>query len=48
MPPYRKYDKGNLENSLFVSANSLSLPTSINLTKGHIKFICDTLKSLLK
>ena len=43
MKPFKKYSKINLPISNYLSENSISLPTSINLTKNQIKYIVDLL-----
>ena len=43
MKPFKKYSKIHLPISNYLSENSISLPTSINLTKNQIKYIVDLL-----
>lgn len=44
MPPYIKYKPKNpLSNSVSFSKRGISLPTSINMTKEEIQFVCDRL-----
>ena len=48
MPPYMSFKTSdNLENSLEISKNGLSLPTSLSLTKEDIVYVCNTIKNLL-
>ena len=44
MPPYIKFrPKYSLSNSISLSERGISLPTSINMTKEEIQFVCDRL-----
>ena len=43
MKPFKKYSLNNLPISNYLSENTISLPTSINLTKNQIKYIVDLL-----
>ncbi len=48
MPPYISYRTSqSLLNSLEISTNGLSLPSSLSLTKEDINYICNSLKNLL-
>ena len=43
MKIYKKYAKSYCINSKYLSENTISLPTSVNLTKNQIKYICENL-----
>ena len=43
MKIYQKYSKYKCYNARYLSSNTLSLPTYINLTKYQIKYICENL-----
>ena len=48
MPPYRKFKKSfDLSNSLKISTQGLSLPSSLNIKEEDIKYISNALKELL-
>ncbi len=48
MPPYINFKTSeNLLNSLEISTNGLSLPTSLSLQKEDIVYVCNSLKNLL-
>ena len=48
MPPYINCKTSqSLLNSLEISTNGLSLPSSLSLTKEDINYICNSLKNLL-
>lgn len=43
MKIYKKYSKTLCVNSKYLSENTISLPTSVNLSKNQIKYICENL-----
>lgn len=43
MPPYQKFSRGDYPNSVLVSENTLSLPSSSDLTKSDLEYICSVL-----
>lgn len=46
MPPYKRFDTGNLEVSKRIAYQGLSLPSSAKLKAEEIKYICNILKDL--
>jgi perosamine synthetase len=46
MPPYIKYRRGDIKNSIKISSTGISLPSSVNITKGEIKQVCNVLRQI--
>ena len=48
MPPYKNYKcSKNTSNSQYISNNGISLPSSVNLSRDDIFYICSSIKKLL-
>jgi len=47
MPPYLKYDSGNLINSKYISENGISLPSSLSLSEIDLARICAEIKTII-
>ena len=48
MPPYKKYSKSkNLTNSIFVSKNGISLPSSVSLIDEEVEHICSVIDQFI-
>lgn len=41
MPPYREFAKTDLKNSIHISENGISLPSSPSLSEYELQYICD-------
>ena len=47
MPPYKKYKKLALTNSIELAYSGISLPTGISITKKEVKYICFEIEKFL-
>lgn len=47
MPPYLKYGREDLINSKYISENSISLPSSLNLSEIDLARICSEIKNIV-
>ena len=44
MPPYSNYgNSNNLQNSINISNNGISLPSSVNLSEKEQNYICESI-----
>lgn len=48
MPPYKKFKRSKiLKNSIFISKNGISLPSSVDLLESEIDHICEAIDNFL-